>query len=623
VRRAAAFAPIVALLVTPATAAAIKTHPCPDQEAGARCGTVRVKLDRAGKVKGTIPLRFAYRGKLKGKTPILALQGGPGGAGILLLDTFSDGLSAALRGGRAVIAVDQRGTGGSGLLRCRPLEKADLLKAGREAATCAKRLGARRDYYTSEDSVADLDELRRALGIRKWAIYGVSYGTYTAALYAQRHAARVDRLVLDSVVDPEGADALYGPTFAAIPRVLRELCRGGLCKSVTPDIVADVAKLVTKLAGKPLHGFVVGRDGRRHKATLGRNRLFSMLLSGDFDESLRSELPTAVRSALRDDPAPILRLAKRAADIEGGGDDPKFLSVTLYAATVCTDQAFPWDWNADVLTRLKQAREAVAAIPAESLHPFDRETALDSDEIQLCSRWPARRRAAPPARPPLPDVRTLLVEGADDLRTPLESAQKMASQLPRSSVVAVPGMGHAVYGSDVSGCSDRALAAFFTNRRVSTKCRRTRGRLRPDGPIPGSLAELDPAAAAGQRGRTVSAAALTMYDVLSQSADSLLTDPFGELRGGGLRGGTFIETATSIRLRGLVFVPGVTVSGDVFEGGAASLRISGAAAADGRLRFRGSRVTGVLGGRRVSGRIRSLSRPAQAEISRLSTHLAH
>jgi hypothetical protein len=184
-------------------------------------------------------------------------------------------------------------------------------------------------------------------------------------------------------------------------------------------------------------------------------------------------------------------------------------------------------------------------------------------------------------------------------------------------------MGHAVYGSDVSGCSDRALAAFFTNRRVSTKCRRTRGRLRPDGPIPGSLAELDPAAAAGQRGRTVSAAALTMYDVLSQSADSLLTDPFGELRGGGLRGGTFTETATSIRLRGLVFVPGVTVSGDVFEGGAASLRISGAAAADGRLRFRGSRVTGVLGGRRVSGRIRSLSRPAQAEISRLSTHLAH
>lgn len=625
VRRAAALAPIAAALALAPSAYAIKTHSCRDLESGARCGTLTVKVDRAGQVKGTIPIKFAYRGPLgpTHPTPILALSGGPGQAGVLLLDDFADSLSAARRGGRAVVVLDQRGTGDSGLLRCRPLEKANLLKAGKEAEICAKRLGARRDYYTSDDTVDDIEQLRAALGIKKWSVYGVSYGTHVAALYAQRKPDRIDKLILDSVIEPGGPDPLYGPTFEAIPRVLRSLCKAGRCRSVTSDIVADVAKLVAKLAGRPAKGAVFGRDGRGHRATLGRNRLFSSLLTGDFDASLRAEMPTAVRSALRDDPAPILRLAARAAQIEGGGNDPRFLSVTLYAATVCTDQTFPWDWNADPVTRLAQARAAVDRIPEEALHPFDRKTVFDSDEINLCSRWPASRRPVRPPPGPLPDVPALVVSGQDDLRTPLEGAMKLAAQLPHASLVSVPGTGHSVYGSDLTGCSERALGAFFAGRRVAAACRRSAGQIRPDGPIPRSIRELKPAAAPGARGRTVAAAALTIFDVLEQSADSLLSDPFGVIRGGGLRGGRFFETRSTIRLQGVVYVPGVVVTGDVREGGAASVRVSGRRAARGSLEIRGSRVRGVLGGRRISGRIRSLSQPASADSARVSAHLAH
>lgn len=622
--RAAALAPIAALLVFATPASAIKTKPCRDLEGGARCGTMQVKLDRAGKIKGTIPIKFAYRGRLRGRAPILALSGGPGQAGVLLLDDFAESLTAARRGGRAVVVLDQRGTGNSGLLRCRPLEKADLLKAGKEAEICAKRLGARRDYYTSDDTVDDIDQLRATLGIPKWSVYGVSYGTHVAALYAQRKPARVDRLILDSVIEPGGPDPLYGPTFQAIPRVLRSLCKSNLCTSVTDDIVADVGRLVTKLAERPLKGKVTRANGRRKTATFGRNRLFSALLTGDFDSTLRAEAPTAVRSALRGDAAPILRLAARADAIEGGGDDPHFLSVTLYAATVCTDQTFPWDWNAGTAARLEQARAAVAQIPEESLFPFDRETVFDSDEINLCSRWPASRRAPRPPPGPLPDVPALVVSGQDDLRTPLEGATKLAALLPRASVVSVPGTGHSVLGSDLTGCSERALGAFFAGRKVAAACRRARGgTIRPDGPIPSSFAELKPAAVSGVRGRTVSAAALTIFDVLEQSADALLSDPFGLIRGGGLRGGRFFETRSSIRLQNVVYVPGVVVTGEVEEGGTATVRISGVRAARGTLRFRGNRVQGVLGARRIRGRIRSLSQPARAQMARVSRHLAH
>jgi pimeloyl-ACP methyl ester carboxylesterase len=621
VRRLAAMLPALVLFAVGSPAAAApKTHRCPD-DASARCGTLNVPLDRDGVVKGRIPIRFAYVGNPRGATPIVALSGGPGQAGVILLQDFADSLRPATRGRRAVIVLDQRGTGDSGLLRCRTLEKADLLKAGKEAGICAGRLGAKRDYYMSSDTAADMDALRAALGVKKWSVYGVSYGTKVASIYAQRYPTRVDRLVLDSVVEPGGPDALYGPTFEAIPRVLRGICANGLCRSVSKDFVADVSKLIAKLAGGPLKGYVVGADGKRRSRTFGRNRLFATMLTGDFDESLRAELPTAVRSALRGDPAPVIRLSHRAGQIEGGGDDPEFLSATLYATTVCTEQTFPWDWNADPATRLAQAKEAVAAIPDAKLYPFDRSTAYDSDEIDLCSRWPAVKRPPLPPLAPMPDVPALLVSGQDDLRTPLESAKRLAAQLPRSSVVSVPGTGHSVFGADLTGCSDRALSAFFRNRKVAATCKRSQGRIRPDGPIPASMSEVRAAAAKGNRGRTVSAAALTVFDVLEQSADSLLSNPLGLIRGGGLRGGQYYETTISIELDDVVFIPGVHVTGEITESGAANLRISGRSASKGRIRIARGLVTGVLGGRSIRGRIDSLAKPANAAAARVSRHL--
>lgn len=619
VRRAAALALAVsALVAAPSAQAALRTHACVD-DPNARCGTLRVPLDRSGQLKGVIPIRFAYLGNIHKGTPILALSGGPGQAGVALLDDFHDSLRPA--GKHATVVLDQRGTGYSGTLRCIPLEKSNLLTSHKQAAECAKTLGPKRDYYFSDDSVADIDQLRAALGIPKWTVYGVSYGTRVATLYAQRHPDRVDRLVLDSVIEPGGPDPLYGPTFAAIPRILRQVCAGQLCRSVTGDIVSLTARLVQKLQKGPMHGYLVDLKGRRHNRSFGRNRLFASLLTGDFDESLRAEMPTAMLSALRGDPEPIIRLAHRADQIEGGGEDPHFLSAALYATTVCTEETFPWDWNADPLTRLAQTRAAVDTIPEQQLYPFDHATAFASDEIDLCSRWPKVQRVLPPPPGPIPDLPTLLIEGQDDLRTPIEGAAKLAAAIPGSVMITVPDTGHSVLGADLTGCSDRALKQFMSNKPVQTTCKRAHGRIRPDGPIPRSIKDVKPAAAPGKRGRTVAAAALTVFDVLEQSADALLTNPLGLIRGAGLRGGHFFETRNTIRLVNVMFVPGVVVSGDIANGGAAKLRISGPLAARGHIAFRRGRVTGVLGGRRVHGRIRSLAQPSRAAVAAVSTRL--
>ena len=61
---------------------------------------------------------------------------------------------------RDVIIYDQRGTGRSGLLRCRRLERANLFEAGPAAGACARSLGARRAFYTTRETEDDIDALR-------------------------------------------------------------------------------------------------------------------------------------------------------------------------------------------------------------------------------------------------------------------------------------------------------------------------------------------------------------------------------------------------------------------------------------------------------------------------------
>ena len=597
------------------------------------CARVRVPLDRSGAVPGSVRLRVErVRASGRRRGAVFAFAGGPGQAATPITEGFAEDLAPALRS-RDLVVFDQRGTGRSGLLRCRPLERANLLNAGREAARCAERIGPRRALYTTGDSVDDVEAVRKAIGVERIALFGVSYGTKLALGYAARYPSHVERLVLDSVVDVDGPDALYRDSFAAVPRALRSACARRGCRGITPDPAADLARLVARLRGGALRGYVVGPDGRRRPARLGRVSLFTILLAGDFDESLRAGLPGAVRSALRGDLAPVLRLARRGEAVEGEPFPPSLLSTALYAATSCEETAFPWQRTAARAERLRQLREAVAALPATAFAPFDRSTALASDLVRLCAGWPQSPTA--PALPagPVPDVPVLALAGEQDLRTPLEAARKVAARFPRGRLVVVPGVGHNVLGGDVSSCTERALRAFFKDRPLRRRCRRAPILFPPEPVAPRSLGQVRPArGASGRRGRTVSAALLTFKDLLGQSLVGAESEG-GSVRGGGLRRGRFqlrvrgldrleaidvddqraFERALErlsieLRLDRVVYVPGVRVSGAVRIAAPAKLsgrlRISGGPAAAGVLALHGRgeriRLSGRLDGRRVT-----------------------
>lgn len=267
----------------------------------------------------------------------------------------------------------------------------------------------------------------------------------------------------------------------------------------------------------------------------------------------------------------------------------------------------------DAAQRHGLAAADAATIPDSAFEPFDRATALASDTLELCESWPAAPAAPDLGSGPLPDVPVLLVEGADDLRTPVENAQRAAGSFPHALVVVAPDTGHSAIGSDFYGCAQRAFARFIQRRRVPNGCRRRPHAFPVEPPPPRRLSAILPLRGTpGLRGRTLAAMKLTLRDVAEDSLTALVFSAGGadRARGGGLRDGHYrIDSDGTVELHGVAFVPGVTVTGRIErfltrrEHG--RLRIGGRAAPHGVLRIDGFRITGRLGGRRVSGNLRS------------------
>ncbi|MCW2985270.1 MAG: alpha/beta fold hydrolase, partial [Conexibacter sp.] len=276
-----AFAAVVGLGASPA--AALQTHACP-KSTGFRCATVTVPLDRSGVVPGTIDLAVAVERPRKGASGyLLALSGGPGQPSVAFADSFRASLAPALAHRRLVV-VDQRGTGRSGALRCAPLQALGTLDVvnTRIVETCANRLGRARQFYSTTDSVRDIDAVRQAIGAPKLELMGVSYGTYVAVQYARQFPASTDGLILDSVVGPDGIDAYFLDTFERLPRVLAEQCAGRRCRTATSDPVADLGTLARRLAAGPLRGTVPDLHGAAHATAIhDESELLLIIMSGD------------------------------------------------------------------------------------------------------------------------------------------------------------------------------------------------------------------------------------------------------------------------------------------------------------------------------------------------------
>lgn len=412
-------------------------HPC-HGVSGYTCATLDVPLDHAHPGRGTLHLRVGMGDNVNAPHGVLfVLSGGPGQPGLPILHGYVSRALSAEQHQYRIVVLDQRGTG-AGALDCKALQRemgsSDLTPPRASAVrACAHKLGNRRQFFGTDDVVADMEDLRAALGVDKWSLDGISYGTYVGERYGLAHPSHVSKLVLDSVVPQVGEIDLGVAEFAAVRRVLRSVCGDGC--------VADLAT-------------VVRRDH------LGPQLLDALTFDSIADPTYRKywNVPTALHAASRGNRKPLGRFL--AAALQYQRWPASLLDQGLHASTLCADWRYPWGTSAAPLAgRTAKLRAAVARIPASKLYPFDRHTASGNGFVRQCLPW------APTAPTPLPHgklrVPTLLVNGNHDLSTPLAWARQQLALTPHGKLVVVPGAGHSVQSRAVSDIGRRAVARFL------------------------------------------------------------------------------------------------------------------------------------------------------------------
>ena len=385
--------------------------PCADVP-DATCSTLRVPLDYSGGSDETLDLRVAVAGP-KAAPVMILLTGGPGEPGLPFMGRAREWFgpeAAKLR----LVAIDQRGTG-EDALKCPALQEAmgasDLTPPPADAVKrCAEAIGDERRLFTTADTVADLDALRRALGEQKVAFDGVSYGTYVAQRYALAHPRNVSRLVLDSVVPSDGISLLSLDPIKAAERVLGE------------DTARDLATVVKNEHNGP--------------------QMLDMLTGLSVGAPRGNGAEQALEAAANGNAGPLEGLQSGVSRVMKSWTAEK-LSQGLHASTLCADMPAPWGDASAPLEGRNEALEKEAS-RLDDLYPFDRATATGNGIAQQCLNWPPVDVPKPDGPKDLPDVPVLLLAGTLDLSTPLEWAQRAAERAPGGKLVVVENAGHGV-----------------------------------------------------------------------------------------------------------------------------------------------------------------------------------
>ena len=144
--------------------------------------------------------------------------------------------------------------------------------------TCVDRLKRAKIDFTkfgTKDAAADVDEVRQALGIDKWNVFGVSYGTRLALRYMHDFPDGVRSVVLDSTYPPARRSATLRSTPAGPCATCSQACQAdpGVRPAAYPDLEARFYRTIDKYNQQPLQ-----RPRVRHRPRTGRS---STVFTGD------------------------------------------------------------------------------------------------------------------------------------------------------------------------------------------------------------------------------------------------------------------------------------------------------------------------------------------------------
>ncbi|MCA0374299.1 MAG: alpha/beta hydrolase [Gemmatimonadetes bacterium] len=234
----------------------------------AELGSFTVPERRANPASRRITLRFVRFRSTAAKpgAPIIYLAGGPGASGIRTAAGPRFPLFMALRALGDVIALDQRGVGQSSTMTpciartpvdfTQPLTRAVLVQYTRDGlADCIAQwtaAGVDVDGYTTRESAADIDDLRKALGVPQVALWGISYGSHLGLAVLKYHGASVSRAVFAGIEGLEQTVKRPALTDSLFARVQRLIDADTAARAAFGDVATTMRRVHARLDSAPV-----------------------------------------------------------------------------------------------------------------------------------------------------------------------------------------------------------------------------------------------------------------------------------------------------------------------------------------------------------------------------------
>ena len=389
--------------------------------------------------------------------PVVYFQGGPGFAGLPAIAGFLD---HGYTGNRDVIVFDQRGTGeAKPSLACPEVYDANAAnnadyRASYDVArkrfsdavhACAERLraaGVDLNQFNTRAIADDTADLRTALGIKQWNLFGVSYGTTVALDTMRAHPEGIRSVVVDSVFPP---DVPWTATktvddFARVQRVFFDGCaKDPACHASYPNLEADFNAAVAELDAHPYHTqFTDPFSKKTQPFVIDGATAISGFYQALYDSDLIPVLPSVIERIKAGTAGPILDglVAELGPNINGAAE-------AQHQAVNCSDRA---DTVRD---------DDVPALIAKN-PDYDR-LLISYTVCSAIGVAPAPQGFSEPVRSAIP---TLVMGDEYDPVTPPDDSRNTAQALSNATFVRFPGLGHGAVFSD-RPCPGAIFKAFL------------------------------------------------------------------------------------------------------------------------------------------------------------------
>jgi pimeloyl-ACP methyl ester carboxylesterase len=373
--------------------------------------------------------------------------GGPGGSGVqAAIDLALQELPKAILDRFDIVGFDPRGIGLSHPLQCVTNKQKDAeLNLPADPTTdpaweqgiaddttvaneCYKAYGSNLTYYSTAETVRDMEALRAKLGDSKLTYLGYSYGTLLGAEYASAFPDKVRALVLDGAIDPTistiDRDKAQAAGFELAFSHFAKACTAKACK-LGSDPQQFVMALMAKAAANPIPS---GSKNDKRKA--GDGAVLLGVISALYDQTQWATLTSALVDANNGDASGILALDDTYNERDPDGTYSNIEDAD--AAISCSDDTQrPTDAQARALEPVWRASNPLFGGAAAS-------------SLGFCSLW-----KAPPDQPIVvgddqaPPI--LVIGTTGDPATPISGADHLATLLGSSRLLVWQGDGHTAY----------------------------------------------------------------------------------------------------------------------------------------------------------------------------------